>query len=452
MSTSLVEQIHTKIEEKLAERDLKQAEVDERMASIAKEERDANEQEDNEIRGLFDAIKEIDTDVETLEKREAEIKEMQERRDKYAARAKELGIQGRVGEEPRTYRADNQHEANFLRDAFQATINPSNFEARGRIERHQQEMAEEYRDVATSALGGFIVPKYALDQAAQLARAGSPFVDTLTSVGPVTNESVIIPTITTGTAAAAQASQNSGVQETDIAVTNVTVTAKTIAGKQDISRQSIELGTGTQNLIINDLIRAYWTNLDYQVINSDGSSGTIEGLLQSDSVGTETYTDASPTVPEFLVSLGAAFADVTSGCYAPPTSILMAPRRWEWLLAGVGSDGRPLVQVNQYNAMNEVGRGAPGYGSVGTIRGVPVIVDGNVPTNLGAGTNEDRVMVMRSEEFFFAHDPSGPKVLAFEQAGASTLSVTAVVYGYAQFTAERRTAALSIMSGTGLIL
>lgn len=445
--TTLVAQIHEKITAKLAERSTAQDDLDAKLAAITEAKRDATEDEATEIRTAGESLKALDVELQDLERRDKELKEQQEARDKASALAKEYGSKGKSEPRGATYREDNQREVSFLQDAYRTQFNTGDYEARERISTHMKEN----RDIATTALGGFILPKYALDAVAEYAAAGAPFANSLYREPEPTTMSIIIPTVTTAASAAAQATQNSAVSETDIAITNVTVPTVTIAGQQDISRQSLELGTGVENLIVRELVQQWHTNLDYEMINDTGASGTIEGLLASDGIGTETYTDASPTVPEFLVALGGAFADVTTAIKKAPNQILMAPRRWEWLLAGVGSDGRPLVQVNQYNSVNEVGRGNPGYGAVGTIRGVPVIVDANVPIALGGGTNEDRVTVQNTNEFYFAA-PEQPRVLKFEETGANTLTVKAVVYGYAAFSAERRPGALSVMSGTGLIL
>lgn len=448
MSKTLVEQIHEKITEKLDLRSAKQDELDSTLKAIETEARDANDDEATSIKETAATLRSLDSEIAELEERKAELEDLAARDAEARAKAKEIRKPVAViTDEPKTYRADNRHEVSFLQDAYLASFSPSAFEARQRIERHQNE----YRDVATTALGGFVVPQYDLANAAEYMAAGAPLANNLYRNPEPTTMSTVIPTVTTAASAAAQATQNTGVSETDIAITNVTVPTVTIAGQQDISRQSLELGTGVEGLIMRELVSQWHTALDSAIINTDGTSGTIEGLLASDGIGTATYTDASPTVAEFLVSLGDAFADVTTATHASPDLIVVAPRRWEWLLASVGSDGRPLVQVNQYNAQNEVGRGNPGYGAVGTIRGVPVIVDANVPVNLGAGTNEDRVIVLRTPEIYFAAG-NEPRALKFEATAAGSLSVKAVVYGYAAFSAERRPGAVSVMSGTGLIL
>jgi HK97 family phage major capsid protein len=449
---TLIEQVRSALEKKAIERTEKLAALEVRQEQIetltTTEKRDASSEELDSLKAVSEELRSIEEEIKGLEVRESELADLEERKTAALNAAKEVRKPlAHVTNEAKTYRSDNMNEVSFLQDAYLASFSPSAFEARQRIERHQNE----YRDVATTALGGFVVPQYDLANAAEYMAAGAPLANNLFRNPEPTTMSTVIPTVTTAASAAAQATQNSGVSETDIAITNVTVPTVTIAGQQDISRQSLELGTGVEGLIMRELISQWHTALDSAIINTDGTSGTIEGLLASDGIGTSTYTDASPTVAEFLVQLGDSFADITTATHAAPDLIVVAPRRWEWLLASVGSDGRPLVQVNQYNSQNNVGLGNPGYGAVGTIRGVPVVVDANVPVNLGAGTNEDRVIVLRTPEIYFAAG-NEPRALKFEATTAGSLSVKAVVYGYAAFSAERRPGAVSVMSGTGLIL
>lgn len=452
---ALSEMVAKALEEKASERQALEQEISKRKTEVEAlatlEKRDATDEELTSVTSKGDELRQLDEEIASLEARKEELESLEKREQEALLRAKEVRVPATAKgshSEPSTYRADNEREVNFLQDAWLThKRDGSAFDARSRIERHMNE----YRDVATSAVGGFVIPQYKLDKAAEYAANGAPLANYIFRDPEPTTMSTVIPTVTTAASAAAQASQNSAVSETDIAVTNITVPTVTIAGQQDIARQALELGTGVQDLIFRELLSQWHTALDSGIINTDGTSGTIEGLLASDSIGTSTYTDGTPTVPEFLVQLGNSIADVTTACKAGPDVIVVHPRRWEWLLVSVGSDGRPLVQVDNYNAQNEVGRGRSGYGQVGTIRGIPVIVDANVPINLGSGTDEDRVIVAKTDEFYFAA-PEQPRMLNFEESLGGSLTTKAVVYGYAAFTAERRAGATSVMSGTGLIL
>ena len=94
---------------------------------------------------------------------------------------------------------------------------------------------------------------------------------------------------------------------------------------------------------------------------------------------------------------------------------------------------------------------AAAYGS--GVRGVlpngtPVIVDNNVATNLGAGTNEDEIYILSRRECHLWEDPSAPMLIRAEQTAAASLGVLFVVYGYIAFT-HARYAHSQKLAGTG---
>src|SRR6266568_3055912 len=91
---------------------------------------------------------------------------------------------------------------------------------------------------------------------------------------------------------------------------------------------------------------------------------------------------------------------------------------WVWMLAATDpSTFRPIVQPNQ-GAYNPAGLqdGQPTYeGVAGYLFNLPVILDSNMPTNLGAGTNETRVVIADFEDLILFEDANGaPSQLRFE--------------------------------------
>lgn len=135
----------------------------------------------------------------------------------------------------------------------------------------------------------------------------------------------------------------------------------------------------------------------------------------------------------------------------PPDKIFMHPRRWAWLTVSVDTAGRPLVvpvaQMPQ-NAIASMGD-VISEGFVGTMQGLPVYVDPNIPTNLGAGTNEDRIIIARSSDVILFEGT--PRAEAFRETYADQLSVLLRFYNYAALHSERYPKSLSVVSGTGLI-
>jgi len=95
--------------------------------------------------------------------------------------------------------------------------------------------------------------------------------------------------------------------------------------------------------------------------------------------------------------------------------------------------------------------GVVSQGLVGSVQGVNVYVDANVPTTLGAGTNEDRIIIVRREECFLYEDSAGPHVETFRDVGSGTLTVRFRLHNYYAQINERRPKAISIISGTGLV-
>jgi hypothetical protein len=71
-----------------------------------------------------------------------------------------------------------------------------------------------------------------------------------------------------------------------------------------------------------------------------------------------------------------------------------------------------------------------------------------IPTNLGAGTNEDRVIALPAPEAILY--ASQPTIDVFPEVGSSPLTVRVQAHLYAAFIAGRKPAAIGVLSGTEL--
>lgn len=363
-----------------------------------------------------------------------------------------------VTEHDRTYSKMSPHS--FFRDAW-AFEKASDPQARERLERNGREVRDDLRsrgvqmrDVGTGAFSGLVVPQYLVDEWAPLARAGSPLLQVCRKVPlPAEGMTVNISRITTGTAVAAQASENAAVQETDADDTLLTVNVRQYSGMQDVSRQALERGSLVDVVIYDDLTRAYFSAVDAGAINSDGTSGTHLGIRSTGSVPAITYTDASPTLPEFWPKVQDAAQRIETALYAnAPMIALMHPRRWGWIKSALDTANRPFVVPERIEAYNPLGSGGSDqYGVTAfDLGGIVVVTDGNMLTNLGAGT-EDVVIVTAPGELFLWQDGDGmPRRFSFEQVAAPQ-SIRLAVWGDSAFTAGRYPGASAIIGGTGLI-
>jgi HK97 family phage major capsid protein len=359
-----------------------------------------------------------------------------------------------VTKEERTYNKGNMGSRSFFTDAWAAER--GDMSARTRIERHSTEVVVEgeQRAGSTGGFAGLVPPVYLVDEYALLARAGRPTANVVQHMAlPADGMSIIIPRGTTGNSAAVQATENSAVSNTDEVWANLTVPVVTIAGQNDVSRQSLERGIGIDQIVFNDLYGAYNVALDQQVLYGTGTGGQMLGILATAGVGTATVFAAAVTSATFYTKLTGALNQVETGRFLAPNVIIVHPRRWNWLLGQVDSQGRPLVVPNLNGPFNALGVTAEPQDPANTvpsgfILGVPVITDANIPTTVGTAA-EDQVIVARKEDLYLWENGDGsPFQLRFEQTLGNQLTVKLVAYNYAAFTAGRYPAATALIGGT----
>jgi HK97 family phage major capsid protein len=442
----------TLLESLREQRKAKRADLD-KLVPAEGEERAYSQEDDTRAGALLAEIAGLDTRI-------GELSELEQREDAAASARKETGETetrergGATTNEPLTYTresAQGPDKRSFFSDAYRAQY-MFDRQAADRIARHCREMEIESRDVGTPAMGGLIPPQYLLDQFAPLVYAGRPVANAVANLPlPSTGMTLDIPRGTTGTAVDVQAAENTALVEQDYDETTLTVPVITIGGQQDVSRQSLERGNGTDQIIFADLVSNYAVKVDQEVIAGDGAGGDALGILNTSGINAVTYTDASPTLAELWPKIADGIARVQAGRYLPPTAIFMHPRRWAMMSSALDSTGRPLI--NTTSPQNAVGIGdALKYGQVvGSIQGVPVITDGNIPVNLGVGTNEDVIIIARTSDCLLFENSTVPRELRFEETLAGQLTVKLVVYGYMAFTAGRYPKGITTITGTGLI-
>ena len=413
-------------------------ELNEDETGRAAEAREARDAAVAEIAELEPRIAELEAD----ETARAQAEQLAER---FGPAPTPAGTVVTVGQEERTYRPDQPHQ--FINDAYRSQF-AGDVEAGERVARARAEAIAEARDVGTGAFGALVVPQYLTDMFAPIARAGRPMANAVGSLSlPGSGMTLNVPRGTTGTGTDLQSAENAALDETNFDETTLQVSVRTIGGQQDVSRQALERGEMVDQIVFADLAGAYAANVDSHLI-----SHASDGILNTAGINPVTYTDASPTIAELYPKIADAIQQVNSTRFLPPTAIFMHPRRWGWFTAAVDGQNRPLVVPTA--PQNPVGVGqAAEYGQVvGTLHGLPVITDANIPTDLGAGTNEDRIIVARaSDSLLWENGDGSPRELRFEQTLGGNLTVKLVAYNYIAATAGRYPTAVAVISGTGLV-
>lgn len=487
------DQIRARMRELLDQRQAHEQAVSTTLAAVQARGADATPtaEEANALRSARTALVGIDADLDQQRAALTEALEAQTRDANAAALRAELGQTGGpqtggavVTNEERTYRPDldRRGERSFFVDAFRAQ-NLGDTSAFERLQRHAAEVrvegealaarGQQTRAVGTSAFGGLVIPQYLIGLAARVMRGGRPLANTVARLPlPEQGMSLIIPRGTTAASVGSQATENSALTNVDEAWANLTIPVATIGGQQDVSRQSLERGTpGIDQIVYMDLAAQYHAELDRQVANGSGASGQMLGVLNTAGIVQATAFGAAVTGQSLNTKVAGAIAGVAgAGVGVTPKVLAMHPRRWGYLTSLSDTAGRPLVVPNGDAGMNALGTSNPGAYSggedptdyrqarpVGSMQGMPVITDANLPTTVGTNS-EDVVLVLDNDQTLLWEDGDGmPRQLRFEQTLGQNLTVKLIAYGYAAFTAGRypqsvaRVGGADTTAGNGLV-
>jgi HK97 family phage major capsid protein len=308
----------------------------------------------------------------------------------------------------------------------------------------------------TDGQGGYFVPPlWIIDEYIALPRFGRPIADSVRNLTlPAGTDSINLPKVATGTATAAQTADAASVTSTDMTDTSVSAAVYTVAGQQDVAMQLLDQSPapGFDSVVQGDLQADLALRQDVYVINGSGSNGQPTGILNVSSPNAITYTDASPTLPEMWVPWIQSVSQIATNRKLPPTATFVIPAIWYWGTSQLDTTNRPLLQAEQTGPFNAMAlqTGAVSEGPVGRLTvGTPVILDGNIPTNLGGGTNETRIITLRTSDLYLWEGAIQTRVLTEVLSG--TLQVRFQIYRYAAFMGNRLSKAISIVSGTGMI-
>jgi len=347
----------------------------------------------------------------------------------------------KVTREESVYHPDRPYS--FFRDLYHAYKGER--DAQDRLGRHKMET--EGRDLSSSSdTGGadFVSPIYLESLYVPVNRQARKVVNTIPTLPlPDAGMTISMPKLDSGVSVAASA-DNGSVSETDATTSTVTANVRLFAGQQDISVALFER-TNMDAIILADLVSAYDAALETAVVNGTSGADSHVGLLQVSGTNGVTYTDASPTAAETIGPVFDAVSKIeqeTSGRYTA-THIAMTPRRAAWL-AGSVSSSSSLFQVGTYPQS----LGEQGGGTLLTFAGLPVVTTTGIPTNLGAGTNQDRIIAYSADTMRFMEGPLRTRVLTEVLSGNLTVRIQA--YAFSAFASERMPKAISVVSGTGL--
>ena len=312
--------------------------------------------------------------------------------------------------------------------------------------------------VTPSRVGGqggyFVPPIWLIDDFVPYLRPGRTVADLYQGMDlPAGTDSVNIPKLTLGTLVGTQA-DNGAVTDQDITDTYVTAPVRTLAGQSDIAIQLLEqspVGAGFDQVILKDLAASYNQQIDIASIVGTGSNSQMKGLANIAGINNVTFTSGSPTVALLYPVLMQAVSQIARQRFLPPTAIVMTPQRWFWIAAGLDTANRPLILPKDASAFNPMGAFDPTgvEGLVGSVAGIPIFIDANIPSNVGAGANQDTIYVAKFDDLFLFEGAMRTRVL--QEVLSGTLSIRIQLYNYTAALVDRFPVSVTAINGTGLV-
>jgi HK97 family phage major capsid protein len=407
---------------------------------------------------------EFDAGLDEIRKLDERIEQLQDAEKRAeAAAAHRVSIDGggertagTVVNEPEMYVKGGQ--SSFFRDLFNSTLSRDSA-ASERLRRHAVYASESRAVGNTNGAGGsggeWAPPTWLTSEWINLIRPSRVTADLFKHEDvPTGTSSLNYPKLLTGTAVGLQTTQNSALPSTDPTTGFVQTGFATIGGKNVISQQLIDQGRNFDQVIAADLAAAYAQQVGTQVFTGagtgTGTNAVVNGLGAATIGSTQTWTQATPTPAGFYGQTGSLLSAFLTKRLMPPTCWVMSPRRWYWLESSVDSTGRPLVVPNgpAYNPL-ATENGVVPMGPVGTFHGLPVVIDPLVPINLGAGTNQDIVYLLKTDDLVLLE--SAPQTEVFRAPYADTLGVLFRLYAYVGAILNRHPESIGVLTGTGLV-
>lgn len=330
------------------------------------------------------------------------------------------------------------------------------------IERRARPTTGEFSQRALSSVSGaggeFVPPKWMTELWASVARAACPLRDLSTRVDlPPDTLELHVPRFDSVAGVVPEQTENTQPSDVYSATDAVVAPVRTFLGDAMLSLQEFQRSVlASDEIILRDFADNYGAALQSQLINGTGTNGQLLGLLNvSPSTVNSvpgarlvTYTDASPTATKIVQAVAQCAAQISDTRERPPSVILCRGARWFYL------SGSPDGSTNV--SEQRVGTGViptdSDTGPFGPIASLPVYHDNTIPANLGTGTNQDAIVLVRAKDIILLEE-AAPRFTSFTAGGnANQLEVVLQWHTYTAAFTSLYPSGIGTVQGTGLVV
>jgi HK97 family phage major capsid protein len=291
------------------------------------------------------------------------------------------------------------------------------------------------------AQGGYLVRPQVERQIVQ-ARELDNVLRALCSKLNVTTNSIQLDQLGLTTTAGWVAELAQKPESTGMTLATVTASVFTAAGLATVSNQLLaDSNPAVDGLVTADLTKRLVALEEAAFINGTGTGQPL-GILNTPGIGATALT--STAVVDLLDAILDAVAAVETD-HGAPSAILMHPRTWTRILKS--KDAQGAYYIDPAGGVQDPRTGL--RGPVKSLWGYPVVTSNRIPTNLGAGTNESRVIIGDFREALIL-DRQGITVDESKHVYFTTNQTVFRAEQRVGFTAARTPAAFNVVGGAGL--
>ena len=290
------------------------------------------------------------------------------------------------------------------------------------------------------AQGGYLVQAQISREIVQARELDNVLRGLCSKLNVTTNE-VQFDSLSLGTTAGWVAELAQKPELTSMQLASVSASVFTAAGLATISNQLLaDSNPAVDGLVTRDLAKRIIA-LEEAAFLAGTGTGQPLGILNTPGVNTESVTNAGdPAVVGGLLDKILSAIGKTQTDHGQPTAILMHPRTWTAIIQS--RDAQGLYTLGGGNAATD-----PAVTQ--TLFGVRVVLSNRIPTNLGGGTNESRIIVGDFSEALIL-DRQG---ITVDESPHVLFTSNQTIFRAEQrvgFTAARQPKAFCVLGGTGL--
>lgn len=289
--------------------------------------------------------------------------------------------------------------------------------------------------------GGYLV-RPQVERQIVLAREKDNILRQLCSKLNVTTNSIQLDQLGLTTTAGWVAELATKPEATGMTLATVTASVFTAAGLATVSNQLLaDSNPSVDGLATRDLAKRLVALEETAFLNGSGIGQPL-GILNTPGIGSTplTATTAVALLDAILDAVAAVETD-----HGAPTAILMHPRTWTKIIKSRDTQGAFYIDPQGGPQDPRTGERGPSK----SLWGYPVVLSNRVPTDLGTGTNESRIIVGDFSEALIL-DRQG---ITVDESPHVYFTTNQTVFRAEQrvgFTAARTPKAFNVIGGAGL--